>query len=78
MTYIVEARWAGDLMASREAVTFDAACGFLDELEAFWGFGKHMHYRLYNDDRADYCTIDGWDDGLTKDEREAVEARGSV
>ena len=75
MTYIVEARRAGDLLASREAVTVVAALGFLDELEEVFGFGKHMHYRLYNSDRCDYCTDAGWDDGLTEDEREMMEAR---
>ena len=75
MTYIVEACRAGDVLASRSAVTFDASLGYLEELRQTFGRVRYAHFRLFNDDRCDYDPEGGWDDGLTEDEREMIGGR---
>ena len=75
MTYIVEARRAGDLLERRPARNFDAALGYRAEFVARYGHLRYAEFPVYNSDRCDYCTEDGWDDGLTEDEREMIGGR---
>lgn len=50
---------------------------FEDALEALKAarekYAGRMVLTISNTDRCDYCTVYGYDDGLTDDEREALE-----
>lgn len=46
---------------------------FAEALEAMRAArSRDLALSIYNADRCDYCSIEGWDDGLTEDEREML------
>lgn len=72
--YVVRALVFTSTVGFERRDTFEEALRAARHFRDRYGHRKDFILQIYNDDRCDYATDTGWNDGLTEEEREAVEA----
>lgn len=69
--YVVERLFFGDVVESLTTPNWSDVMEALPELQK--KVKKYGRLFVYNADGHDFCTIEGYDDGLTEEQREDIE-----